>query len=128
MADMDRDLALEAAIVTCYVSDSSGFPVLLRCAGGEDPALRLKAIAQLGDPRFRRYSARVLPLLLEELKTPTTDEHLERTIEVLGSYPSADVLATIKPFLKHRNAQVSGRARLVIDVMERDLKPEGEQQ
>jgi hypothetical protein len=120
MADPDSSLALNAAIVSCYSGDWSGFPLMLRCARSEDAALRLQAISQFVDSQFRGYSAKIVPVLLEELQKPTSDDHLERAIDSLSAYPSDKVLDAVTPFLKHKNTQVSTRAKLTIEAIQRD--------
>ena len=120
MSDADGALALQAAIITCYSGDWSGFPVLLRCARSEDPQLRLRAIAQLVDIRYQKHSARVVPLLLAELKQPLSDRHLERAVESLGTYARIEVVEAITPLLEHQNDQVKRRARLSLDRIERE--------
>jgi hypothetical protein len=124
MTDVDPNLALEAAIVSCYSGDWSGVGLLLRAARCDTPSLRLKAIAQIGDPHFRAYANKIVPILLDELKSPTSIDHLERAIESLGAYPSQKVLDAVKPFLTHTNSQVSARARLVVASLEREIKPD----
>jgi hypothetical protein len=120
MTDDDPGLALEAAIVTCYVSDWSGMPVMLRCARSKDRELRLKAIGQFCGVRFRRYADKIVPILLDELKQPLSDDHLERAVDSLGTYPEDRVVAAVTPLLKHKNPQVAYRARLSLDTIQRD--------
>src|SRR5262245_10135230 len=120
MTDDNPALALEAAIVTCYVSDWSGAPLMLRCARSNDRELRLKAIAQFVDSRFRRYADKIVPILLDELKQPLSDDHLERALESLGAYPEKRVAEAVTPLLKHKNPQVATRARLTLDAIERE--------
>lgn len=122
MTDPDPNLALEAAIASCYAGDSSGFPLLLRAARSGTGALRLKAIAQLGDTIFRPYRDKVVPVLLDELKGPTSPEHLEQALESLATYPTRKVQDAVKPFMTHANPQVSERARQSVAAIERDLK------
>jgi len=119
MTDADGTLALQAAIVSCYSGDWSGLPVLLRCARSDDPDLRLEAIAQLVDNKFQPHAGKVIPLLLAEIKQPLSDAHLEWAVNSLGTYKSAEVVASITPLLEHRNEQVRGRARLSLDRINR---------
>lgn len=121
MAGANPDLALEAAIVSCYSGDWSGFPLMLRAAKSDNADLRLKAIAQFVDPRFNRYRDKIVPILLAELKSPMSVDHLERAIESLEAYPSKAVLEAIIPFQKHQNDQVRQRAQLVIPAIQRQL-------
>jgi hypothetical protein len=120
MTDPDPVLALEAAIITCYSGDWSGLPAILRCGRSKDADLRLRAIGQLGSDPFRPHAAKVVPILLDELKTPLSDAHLERAIESLQAYPTGPVAEAVTPFLKHGNPQVRTRARLVLAQIERD--------
>lgn len=121
MAGADPNLALEAAIVSCYSGDWSGFPLVLRAAKSDNADLRLKAIAQFVDPRFNRYRGKIVPILLAELKSPMSVDHLERAIESLEAYPSKAVLEAVTPFQKHANDQVRQRAQLVIPAIQRQL-------
>jgi hypothetical protein len=125
MTDPDPNLALEAAIIACYSGDGSGFPVLFRHVRHPDPALRLKAVAQLGDAsRFRRYAGRVVPELLELLQDEKDPAVLERVIESLGGYPSKQTFDAVAPFLKHLHEQVRTRAQLIIGLIGRELGQE----
>lgn len=121
MTDSDQELALHAAITTCYSGDWSGFPMLLRYVSHESPKLREQAIAQLGDPRFRRYQDQVVPLILKRLSAEKDASLIERSIETLGSYPSKETLTAIAPFQKHENKQVRLRAALVGETLSREL-------
>jgi hypothetical protein len=87
MTDPDVVLALHAAIVSCYSGDWSGLPVLLRCVRSDDPELRLKAIAQLGDSQFRSHADKIVPLLQSEVANPLSDKHRERALDSLRTYP-----------------------------------------
>ena len=71
---------------------------------------------------FRPYRDNVVPVLLDELKDPTSPEHLERAIESLAVYPTRKVLDAVKPFMTHTNPEVSARARMTVASIERDLK------
>jgi hypothetical protein len=120
MTDDDRGLAIEAAIVSCYSGDASGGALVVRCMNSDDPALRLTAIAQVvDDDHFRPHRAAIVGALLDELKDPTSDAHLERAIESLEAYPSDEVLAGVKPFLRHQNPQVVQRARMTVSEIQR---------
>ena len=120
MTDDDRGLALEAAIVSCYSGDASGGALVVRCMKSDDPALRLKAIAQVVDnDHFRPHRAAIVRVLLDELKAPTSDAHLERAIESLEAYPSDEVLAGVTPFLTHGNPHVAQRARMTVSEIQR---------
>jgi HEAT repeat protein len=121
MKDKDEQIALKAAIISCYSGDWSGFDILLQHVGHHEPALRLTAVAQLADVRFRTHAKRVVPLLLERLRLEKDPGVLERAIESLGNYPSRQVLDAIQPFLKHENERVRARTKLVVDWMTRDL-------
>src|SRR5262249_57429043 len=115
MTGDDPGLALEAAIVSCYSGDASGGALVVRCMKSDDPELRLKAIAQVVDAdHFRPHHAAIVRALLDELKEPTSDAHLERAIESLGAYPSDEVLEAVTPFLKHKNPQVAQRAQMSV--------------
>ena len=120
MTDDDRGLALEAAIVSCYSGDASGGALVVRCMKSDDPALRLKAIAKVVDnDNFRPHRATIVRALLDELKDPTSDAHLERAIESLEAYPSDEVLAGVTPFLTHGNPHVAQRARMTVSEIQR---------
>jgi hypothetical protein len=120
MTDDDRGLAIEAAIVSCYSGDASGGALVVRCMNSDDPALRLTAIAQVvDDDHFRPHRAAIVGALLDELKDPTSDAHLERAIESLEAYPSEEVLVAVKPFLRHQNPQVVQRARMTVSEIQR---------
>ena len=122
MTDDDRGVALRAAIVSCYSGDASGGTLVLRCMKSDDPALRLKAIAQVvDDDHFRPHHAAIVLALLDELKDPTSDAHLERAIESLEAYPSDKVLAAVTPFLTHQNLQVAQRARMTLSEIQRTI-------
>ena len=125
MTDDDRGLALRAAIVSCYSGDASGGALVVRCMKSDDPALRLEAIAQVvAADHFRPHHAAIVRALLEELKQPTSDAHLERAIESLEAYPSAEVLAAVKPFLTHQNPQVVQRTRMTVSEIQRRVRNE----
>jgi len=120
MIDDDRGLALEAAIVSCYSGDASGGALVVRCMKSDDPALRLKAIAKVVDnDNFRPHRATIVRALLDELKDPTSDAHLERAIQSLEAYPSGEVLLAVKPFLRHQNPHVAQRARMTVSEIQR---------
>lgn len=122
MTDDDRGVALRAAIVSCYSGDASGGTLVLRCMKSDDPALRLKAIAQVvDDDHFHPHHAAIVLALLDELKDPTSDAHLERAIESLEAYPSDKVLAAVTPFLTHQNLQVAQRARMTLSEIQRTI-------
>ena len=110
----DPEIALQAAIISCYSGDESGFPRVLAATKSERRDLRLKAVRQLVDNRFYRHAAEVVPVLVAQLTTKD-EELLERAIESLGSYPSAakDVL----PFLQHPSRGIVMRTILVLGLM-----------
>jgi len=112
MTDSDADLGLKAAIISCYSGDWSGLPVIFRCVSSDDPKLRLKAISQLGDPRFRAHATKIVPLLLAEIKTPLSDAHLERAVDALGSYRGQELKDALTPLLQHQNERVRARQAL----------------
>lgn len=115
MTSDDPSMALDAAITSCYSGDASGGALVVRCMKSDDPDLRLKAIAQVVDAdQFRPHRATIVRSLLDELKNPTSDAHLERAIESLGAYPSDAVQEVLTPFLKHQNPQVAQRAQMSI--------------
>jgi hypothetical protein len=120
MADPDPLLALHAAITTCYTGDWFGLPVMLRCTRSTDPDVRMDAIAQCVDHIFLPYSEKVVPLLLEELKTPLSDAHLERAIHSLETYPGDRVAEAVTPFLTHKNEHVRARARATLEAIQRE--------
>jgi HEAT repeat protein len=120
--DPDPRIALEAAIVTTYSGDWSGFDIILGFASNKDPKLRSDAIAQLGAIRFRRYAKRIVPLLLERLRVEKDPEVLDWTIEALGNYPSQLALDAIRPFEKHEDPRVSLRATGVNQTITQELR------
>lgn len=124
MGDPDPHLALDAAIITCYSGDWSGFPMILQCVSDKDPAIRKRAIRSLVDFRYRSRAERVVPLLLKRLHAEADAALIDRTIETLGNYPSTAVLRAIHPYLKHEKERVRTRARLVVEDMTKKLKQE----
>ena len=123
MTDDDRTVALRAAIISCYSGDASGGGVVVRCLASDDPKLRMRAIAQVGDEKYYRpHRDAIVKALLAELKSPTSDAHLERAIESLGSYPTDEVLKAVTPFLTHKDALVAERAKLTASWIRRKLE------
>ncbi len=114
-AHEDAEIALQAAIISCYSGDGSGFPMLLEATKSPDKAIAMKAIGQLVDCRFSGRGRQVVPLLLPHLKTDDLNL-LSRTIETLGNYRSAarDVI----PFLYHKDKRIVWRTILALNSME----------
>lgn len=110
----DPEIALQAAIVTCYSGDWSGFPLLLAATKSRDPKLRYKAVAQLVDSRFHSRSKEVAPAL--EAQLAADDARLvERAIESLSGYPVA--AKRIIPFLDHTDRRIVRRAAMSLGAM-----------
>ena len=103
MKSDDREIALVAAIITCYSGNWSGFESLIAAVDDSDPKLRKKAAAQLGDVQFIRHKDRIQTCLLRRLTKETNPAALERVIGSLGTYPSEEVKKRIAPFLKLLN-------------------------
>ena len=121
MKSDDREIALVAAIITCYSGNWSGFESLIAAVDDSDPKLRKKAAAQLGDVQFIRHKDRIQTCLLRRLTKETNPAALERVIGSLGTYPSEEVKKRIAPFLKHESELVKRRAELVWRRMRRKL-------
>jgi hypothetical protein len=113
MTDADPQLALSAAVVSCYSGDGSGLAFMLRCARHPDPKVRLEAAAMLGGVSQVRRTDRIQPLLLERLGAESDPAVLERVIESLGVFTDPKVLEAIRPFLSHSDERVRVRAKLV---------------
>ena len=110
----DPDVALQAAIISCYSGDGSGFSRLLEATASPSRQIAMKAIGQLGDCRFSGRAAQVIPRLLPHLKTDDV-QVLDRTIETLGNYPGA--VKHVIPFLEHEDKQIVRRAILALNSM-----------
>jgi len=122
MTDDDPAVALHAAIISCYSGDASGGGVVVRCMSSDDPKLRMEAIAQVVDEkRFRPHRDAIVRALLAELKAPTSDAHLERAIESLGSYPTDEVMKAVTPFVTHKHKLVAGRAQMTVSAIRREM-------
>jgi hypothetical protein len=121
-SDPNPLIALQAAIVTCYCGDASGYPIVLRCADHPQAKVRLEAVAQLVDLKVGgRDTARSRDLLLRRLTAEPDPEVLERVVESLQSYPTRAVRDAVEPFARHTHERVRARAKLVLNILDRDL-------
>ena len=111
----DEDVALQAAIISCYSGDWSGFPMLLVATRNPDKVIAVKAIGQLSDSRYRGLAEQVVPLLIPHLETDDL-ELLSQTIETLGNYPGT--AKCILPFLEHKDRHIVWRTILALNSME----------
>lgn len=114
-ASKDEEVALQAAICSCYSGDWSGFPMLLEATKSPDKKIAMKAIGQLVDSRYGRSRAeKVVPLLIPHLQTDDL-ELLERTIETLGNYKGT--AKQILPFLHHKDKHIVWRTIMALNDM-----------
>ena len=121
MKSDDPEMQLQAAIMTCYCGNWSGFDHLLKCVESVDVSLRRNAVSQLGDSRFIRYKNRVVAKLLERLSEEEDHRVLERVIESLQTYPSEKVLASVKEFQNHENELIRKRASFVVHTISKRM-------
>ena len=120
MKSDERQVALQAAILTCYSGDWSGFETLLATLSDQDPILRKKAATQLGDAsQFVRHKDRIKEQLLKRLATETDAGALGHIVDTLGSYPSKQVLDGLIPFAKHDSEIVRQRAVIALQRIRR---------
>jgi hypothetical protein len=110
----DPEIALEAAIVSCYSGDRSGFPLWLEATMSDNKAVRIKAVAQLVDDRVVDSADVVVPYLIAQLGV-TDLELLERAIESLGSYKGN--AKHIIRFLHHPSKEIVLRTILSLEMM-----------
>ena len=122
MLDDDRELALQAAITSCYSGDWSGFDHLLDCVEHADIEIRKQAVSQLASDRFIRHTGRVVPALFELLAKEEDARVLAHAIASLETYPSTDVLDKVKEFLNHDDELVSTRAARVVYMISSHIK------
>lgn len=114
-ASKDEEVALQAAIISCYSGDWSGFPMLLEATKSPDKKIAMKAIGQLVDSRYSGRAKKVVPLLIPHLQTDDLNL-LNRTIETLGNYKGT--AKHILPFLQHEDTDIVWRTILALNSME----------
>lgn len=84
--DADPLLSLEAATVSCYSGDWSGFDVILERLDHSDPKVRYLAAQSLGAPRFTKYSEKIRPLLEKRLRVEKEPDVLRKVDETIRIY------------------------------------------
>lgn len=112
--NIDEDIALEAAIISCYSGDWSGFPMILETARSPDKTKAIKAIGQPGTTTFEEHEKEIIPILIPLLNTDDLSL-LDSTIEAFGTYKGT--AKYILPFLTHENSAITDRAIVTLRIM-----------
>jgi HEAT repeat protein len=110
----DEEIALQAAIISCYSGDGSGFPMVLEAARNPDKKIARKAIGQLGCSEFAHHAAEIVPVLIPFLETDDPDL-LNRVIESFGNFKGE--ANRLLPFLSHEKQPIVVRTIVTLGQM-----------